>query len=442
MPRKRFMGIAGSVVCVLGSMVPFAGSAAAADTGTRIVTVRGTAFPAGRDAGLSYVGCSSMFSRTADTTTPQVGNLGDAALGNRALGFDLQGGNAVGSLHYVGSFAATTSVGISVAAPQGTTGVAYAAYQAPTQVGTSEMWIGRAALSVPAGGWTSIEAVGLTYSWVDTDTATGQPVVPLGSTTAAVPVTATPHQFSQAFGPDGSGVFTVGFGCDGNPFAIDALGLGNADGTTVYDLEGRTSKVQLIGPASHTIEAGESVSLQAVLRDGSGGRISRGTVVLSAKAEGGDWRTVTVLDAADTDPSYTVTPNKDTVYRFEFVDRPLYEGSVSKEYAVHVRSQDEPDPSTTPTSTPTEQPTPEPDPTTSPAGPEPTESASESAPATPTETATSKPDAQPSQEPAETASAEPSKESESSQPPASEQASKPAEDPAGESTAADPAGAQ
>lgn len=413
--RLRLMGIAGSAVCALGSLVPFAGPALAAGSGPGTVVVRGTAFPPGRDAGLSYVGCNSLFGRTGDTTTPRIGLDDGTPLGRRALGFDLQGGNAVGSLHYVSSFAATTSVAVSVSAPAGTTGVAYAAYQAPTQIGTSEMWIGRAPLTVPAGGWTQIDTIDLAYSWVDTDTSTGRPIIPFGATVAPAPVSASPHQLARAFGPDGAGVFTVGFGCDGNPFAIDALRLGDADGVTVYDLEGLTSSVRLIGPGKHDVKAGDPVTLQAVLRDGSGDRISHGTVLLSAKAKGGVWQTVTALDASDTDPSFTVEPEKDTVYRFEFVDRPLVEGSVSSEYAVDVLAPGDPTPTPTESGDPTTPPT-DPEPSQTPTGTPsdtPSETASESPsgsppPAkTPSATPPEQPSDEPSKEPTKSATAEP-----------------------------------
>lgn len=359
----RLGGVATGAVAVVAVVVASLGApspAPATAPGTRAYVVHGTTgFPAGRDAQLSYVGCERIFERSPDDLTPMIGR-GDVTppAGTRSLGYDLVGGNAVGSLHYVASMQATTRVGLWVQAPQGTTGVAYAGYQAPTQRGTTRMWFGRASLAVRAGEWQEVEAVERAYEWSELDTRTGAPVDPTAAT-----VTATPHQFSRAHGPDGAGLFTIGFGCDGNRFDIDKLSLAHADGLSTYDLEGLRTAIELAGPRQVTVLPGESVTLQPRLRDGAGHRLDGAVLVLQAKRPGGAYETVSVHPAGEADPVVTVTPVHDTVYRFVFADRPMADGSVSDEVRVEVRRPEPPAPTPSPgTDSPAETTAPEPAP--------------------------------------------------------------------------------
>src|SRR4051794_30815621 len=112
------------------------------------VVVHGTTFPTGRAAQQSFVGCEDPYVRAAEEPQPYIGiGPGQAPAGARSLGYDLVGGNAIGSLHYVDSIAATTVAGLAVTAPEGADGVSYVGYQEPADSGTGKVWFGRAPLS-------------------------------------------------------------------------------------------------------------------------------------------------------------------------------------------------------------------------------------------------------------------------------------------------------
>jgi len=120
-----FAGLAGLLGAAVTAGVVALGSPAVADDS---VTVHGTAFPSPDTAQLSLVGCADLYQRTDEELRPYI-SLGKSPVGSRSLGYDLTGGNAIGSLHRVDSMAATTVASLDVRAPEGATGVAYAGYQ-------------------------------------------------------------------------------------------------------------------------------------------------------------------------------------------------------------------------------------------------------------------------------------------------------------------------
>src|SRR6476646_5654062 len=119
-------GLLAPVLAAALAVVP-AGAASADDT----VLVRGLGFPADGLTNLSIVGCSGIFDRVPEPIATFLSRSADAPAGTRSLKYDLGGGNAVGSQHRFTSLAATTVAGLSLAAPDGASGVAYAGYQAP-----------------------------------------------------------------------------------------------------------------------------------------------------------------------------------------------------------------------------------------------------------------------------------------------------------------------
>ncbi|WP_134741761.1 hypothetical protein [Nocardioides sp. 503] len=353
------------------------------------VTVRGTAFPDAR-AQLGFVGCGSLFARTAEPVQPRIGRApGLAPAGQRSLGFDLAGGNAMGGLFSVASVTRTVTAGMTVHAPVGATGVAYAGYRSPADAGTSLAWFGRATVTAAAGIWQNVDATLLSYVWTQYDLATGRVVTPASTAPAT-----TVRTFAAAHGGDGPGLFTVGFGCDGQPFSMDALRSGTAGDVTTYDVEGLATSTEMVGDRT-TVEAGESVELHGVLNV-EGGVVPHATLLLEELPAGAQrWTTVAVVDADDA--HVTVTPTTRTSYRWRFVDRPLAEASESLTYVVDVAAPaaqtPAPAPSATPTprSTPSPKPAPAPKPTPTPAAPSvtPTPSSAPSAtPPTPSVTAT------------------------------------------------------
>lgn len=306
------------------------GAPATADSG---VTVRGDDFPASRTAQLSMVGCDSLYTRSNEPLQPYVsrgvGAPAASAMGQRSLKYDLAGGNAVGALYYVDSMLATSTASLAAAAPAGATGVAYAGYQDPRAGGSTRLWIGRAPLS-GTGAWQTVDATRLSYTWTQYDMRT------MRSTGAKASGPASPAAFAAANGGDGAGFYTIGFGCDGQPFHLDAWRVGKPGAVTTYDLEGLTTSTSIAG-SGRQVAAGKPVTVTGALSDGAGAVVPRGTLILEARpAQGGAFSPVQVADAADGTAETTVSPVESTVYRWRFADRPLATGSTSAEFRIDV----------------------------------------------------------------------------------------------------------
>lgn len=337
----------GALTAVAAATVGLGLGAAPAQADDTVV-VRGAAFP---DAAvqLSFVGCSSVYDRTLEPLRPRIGRGPEIPpAGTRSLGYSLGGGNAVGSVINVPSLARAGSASVAVHAVEGAQGVAYAGFQEAADGGTTAVWFGRADLTATPGTWQNIDATLLSYVWTQYDAATGRVVAQGPDRPTNV------FDFVAAHGGDGPGLFSIGFGCDGKPFSMDAIRVGAPGHQTTYDLEGLTTATTMHGTQA-VVRAGESVRLSgslAVLAGGSS--IPHASLVLEQRVDGG-WVPVEVVDAAD--PVVTVTPDRRTAYRWRFVDRPLAEGSESQPFVVDVL-QDQVAPS--------EERTPTPDPTPSP----------------------------------------------------------------------------
>src|SRR6478735_1265270 len=301
-------------------------------TADSTVVVHGTAFPSGRAAQLSFVGCDNPYVRAPEQPQPYVGIGPDQApAGTRSLGYDATGGNAIGSVHYVDSMLETAVAGMSVSAPEGAAGVTYAGYQEPADWGTGKVWFGRAALSAPAGSWTQVDAAGLAFTWTKYDMLAQRR---LDETAPATKIPA----FIKAHGGDGPGFFTIGFGCDGRSFSMDAWRIGAPGNVTTYDLEGLTTTTSISGPDG-AIDAGQEVTLHGSVADNTGAPLAGARLVLESQGPNGGW---TLVEGADgTDVALTVAPEVTTTYRWRFVDRPLAAGSESAPLTVEVRKAPE-----------------------------------------------------------------------------------------------------
>jgi hypothetical protein len=325
-----FAGFTGLLGAALAASVVAFGAPAAADDS---VTVRGTDFPTPTTAQLSLVGCADLYQRSDEALQPYI-SLGSSPAGRRSLGYDLSGGNAVGSLHMVDSMATTTVASLDVKAPDGSTGVAYAGYQEPADAGTQLVWFGRADLVAPAGGWATYDAAQLSYTWTKYDMSTRQavPELVLGSSGAIMTV----EHFMDSRGGDGPGLYTLGFGCDGGRFTMDAMRVGAPGAVTTFDLEGLATATSIRGSRAQ-ITAGQRLTLDGAVRTGTGTRVPHATVVLEQRTSADrPWRRVDVVSADPHDPSAVVEPTRRTTYRWRFVDRPVAEGSVSASYDVSV----------------------------------------------------------------------------------------------------------
>jgi hypothetical protein len=320
--RRALTVIIGAAVMVVLSVVP-----ASADS--RVV-VHGLGFPAGSDTSLSIVGCTGVFDRLPEPIATYVSRTENGPAGTRSLKYDLAGGNAVGSQQAVGSVVDAVA-GLSVYAEQGATGVAYVGYQAPADAGTNLVWVGRADLTAPAGAWQAVQATGLGYAWRHYDITTHE-LVGTDETPATV------AQFTAAHGGDGPGFYSLGFGCDGRPFNIDALRGGTAGAVTTYDLEGFTSTTGITGSARSVI-AGQDVEVGGVLRTAAGNTLPHGLLVLEQQKYGSNAFVPVDGGAAPVDagdPRVTVTPEAHTVYRWRFAGTLSVDGSVSAPFTVDV----------------------------------------------------------------------------------------------------------
>lgn len=351
-------------VLIGGALSAVVASAAAVATGVpahadATVTVQGTAFPDPARAQLGYVGCDDLFHRGGDTLTPMIGpGPGGSVLGSRSLGFDLAGGSAAVAVYTVPSVLSTTVASLSVRADARASGVSYVGYQAPADAGTDLIWLGRADLSTPGGAWQSVSAVGRAYTWRQYSQTTSA----LVATAPGGP--ATVAEFAAAHGGDGPGLYSLGFGCDGTPFRMDALRVGTPGFVTTYDVEGlRTSvTIGVDSPAGAARTApGAPVRLTGRLATGTGDQLPFATMVLEQRrAGGGRWTQAAVAQVDGSTVTATVRPEEDTEYRWRFVDRPLAEGSVSGTVLVRVADGTGTQPSEQPSQGPTQQPSQQP----------------------------------------------------------------------------------
>lgn len=441
--RFRVVAVVASVLAGLFLIVPLPGRESAQAAGVSSTTVvRGTAFPEPLTAQLSFAGCGTLAGLSAEAPRPTVGTGPDTPpAGKRSLGFDLAGGNAAGALFMRPSMGSTTVADVQVYAEGGSRGVAYAAYQEPADAGTVRVWVGRADLVARTSGWQRVDATGLLYAWTKRDLKTG---AQLASGPAAV---VGVKAFMAAHGGDGAGFYTIGFGCDGRPFHLDAFRVGTSGAVRTFDLEGLATTTSL-GGSRDTVEPGGTVRLTGAVRDQSGARVPAATLLLEQRLPDGSWTTVfrdadaanpvdpVVVDAAAGDPQVEVAPEESTTYRFRFADRPLAEGSASQPFTVTVdgpAGEATEEPTDAPTHEPSEGPTATTAPaapatSTTPAGPA-SAPAEETSPATPQET----------EQPAEQAGEEPTEppSEEATEQPGTKQ-DQPAEDPSAAETTSAP----
>ncbi|WP_210651990.1 hypothetical protein [Nocardioides sp. SYSU D00065] len=237
------------------------------------------------DVFLTYVSCDGLFD--AGSAPQSRLNLGPytAPLGRRSLGLVPSGsGTASGPYARFDSLAGVDS-SLSVAATGGSQGVSLIMAVTPSNPpGTA--WAGRASLSAPAGSWTQVSAASSTYDWSLVDLATRAPVARAGS--------ATPAAFAAEHG-DGEGFVVTGFGCDGQPFNLDAV---RASGST-FDFEG----IALSTVASvdrQQAAAGDQVTVTGKVSDAAG-RVTGDPLVLESRAPGGAWAPVGGTVLADRD---------------------------------------------------------------------------------------------------------------------------------------------
>ncbi|MBL0748028.1 hypothetical protein [Nocardioides baculatus] len=225
------------------------------------------------DVFLTYVGCDALFGAAQPPQSRL--NLGPytAPMGRRSLGLvPAAPGTASGPFTRFASLAGLDTT-VAVASTSGSQGVSYVmAITSDNLPGTA--WRGRAALSAPAGSWTTVSTAATTYDWTLVELGT---LAPLGSSE-----TATTADFAARHG-DGAGFAVTGFGCDGAPFNLDAV---RGSGST-FDFEGTTLATG-VAVDRRSVDAGQSVSLTGRVTDPSG-RVTGDPLVLESRRPGGAW---------------------------------------------------------------------------------------------------------------------------------------------------------
>jgi hypothetical protein len=308
------------------------------------VSVRSSPGTAADGMFLTYVGCDAFFgAATAPRTRVNLGP-GAAPLGRRSFGL-VPAAPGTASGPYV-PFASLAGLGASVAvtAAAGTSGASYI-WTAAADAPPGHAWRGRAATSVPAGGWHTVSTAALRYEWQLVDLVTGS-TTPGGQ--------ATPAEFVAAHG-DGAGYVVTGFGCDGRAFNIDAV----RGGGRTWDFEG-ISLATAITASTTQVAAGQEVVLGAHVTNAAG-RVTGDPVLLQARTPGqGEWRTVSELTLVGPDgwSRRTVTVAEDTEFRWLRPEGEYADAGASE--SVVVRATPAPQPTPSPEQTqPSERPAPE-----------------------------------------------------------------------------------
>lgn len=185
-----------------------------------------------------------------------------APSGERFIGWELPGtGSAIGPAAYTATPSKLDVLRVQLYTPAPrVTGRVVVEYQPPSDDGT---WIGVSGITDDQRpGWHVVDGSSHSYRWsyysadgIFRESAPEQDL----------------RRFVESRGGDGEGArvaFT--YGCDGNPFFVDALTLRDASGTRTYDFEGiRTRTSIAVGgksPRSVTITYGEKLGLTARLR--------------------------------------------------------------------------------------------------------------------------------------------------------------------------------
>jgi hypothetical protein len=283
---------------------------------------------------LTYLGCDSFYGAAAPPGTRVNLGPGVAPLGRRSFGL-VPAGPGTASGPYVPFLSlAGADASVAVSASAGTTGASYIWTTAP-DAPSGHAWLGRAAASVPAGGWHTVDTGSLRYDWQLVDLVTG---------TATAGGTATPDEFVAAHG-DGAGYVVTGFGCDGRAFNIDAVrGAGQT-----WDFEGIALSTA-IAASTPQVPAGGEVVVSGHVTDAAG-RVTGDPLVLQARAPGqGEWRTVSDPTLVDGDgwSRATVTVTEDTEYRWLRPQGEYADAGVSASVVVHAVPAATPTPSSPP----------------------------------------------------------------------------------------------
>ena len=290
-----------AVAVLLLALLGLAPTAAA--SGSDVVVVPGTSFPAGGTY-LSWFGCAGLFGPSAAGPTPSVGADAAAPLGSRATRLAMPAtGQASGPVARVDQVA-DAAWSMWVRPVSGGQGVAHVWFVS-SELDEGEVWSGRADLAATAGEWQQVRPATARFTWGRVDAATGEVLEQAGAATLA--------GFTRVHG-DGPGYLLAGFGCDGAPFLLDAL----ATGATTYDLEGFPVTTTIVASAPR-VAPGTDVTLTGATLDGEQQPTGAPLVLQERPAGAARFTRVApqpVLGGADGSVVTTVTPQRTTRYRW------------------------------------------------------------------------------------------------------------------------------
>lgn len=259
---------------------------------------------------------------------------GRSPMGSRSVGWvPAVDGFGVGVMAHVDSPSRMTVLSTSVYAPEGhTSGQAVIDYVEPGRAGVWKGWSGLGPDS--ATGWHAVDAASTVYQWrhfIDgsADGNTGN---------------ATISGFAAAHGGDGTGAW-VGFvfGCDGNPFYLDALHTETPKATRTYNLEGFRTRSSIAhgkqAPARLSIVAGKSISLTAQLRRAVSGTAISGPIKLQSRPlSGKKWFTIDHKLGSSGSYAFKARPFKSIALRMTYAGTAANQASTSHVLKVLVRS--------------------------------------------------------------------------------------------------------
>lgn len=324
--RNVFIVALGTAALVASSLTAAPASAAAARR------VDANHFAA---AGLQSVSQSCVDPGASPTTPPRfrvARGPGRAPLGSRSIGWVAASGFGAGVMTHVASPSGMTVLSTSVFAPKGhASGQAVISYVQP---GRSGVWKGRSALGADSSkGWHAVNAATRTFQWRHFTDGTADEDAP----------NATIPSFVAAHGGDGSGAW-VGFayGCDGNPFFIDALHTETAAGARTYDFEGFRTRSRLVkgtrSPKAVEIIAGATIKLTAQLRRAIGGDAIAGPIKLqNRKLTETKWGTQNRKTGDGGNYSFKTRPFKSTAWRVKYAGTTANQANTSPVLKVLVR---------------------------------------------------------------------------------------------------------
>lgn len=340
-----------SLVLTFSLLLVLVGLSPPAEADSTVVQ-RGLTFPSDGFTGLAATSCSATpwvdplsvnaQGRYAYTDDPA------NALGTSKLGFTYSSGGqgAVGPYAYTpnpgtaGTFDIRINVTNSVSQ-----GYAVVYFFSAADASNGSYWVGTAPITQSPNGWYTVDAESLSMDWHHYNMGTGAFDATVNGQTRTA--------FVAGHGGDGDGAFLgFTFGCDGGVLSapstyFDRLRVGTPGNVTTYDFEGLLTKTTIAKSAS-TITAGGSVILKGVTTGTDGQRLGSAKLTLEKKAYGASaWSVVNDNVVAtynfetdhQTPATLTVSPTRQTSYRWRYPATPAGSESVSPYVTIGVRTK-------------------------------------------------------------------------------------------------------